>query len=214
MRRAFLVERIQALTLFRELDLQATVHRLVIAAAVDGFRQVGFPRSEGPRLVVGVAIALAVPHGLEQLGGRVAQVYRHLVVRVLANIGHALVEGLVHGVALGRQRQVGDRLGQGQLPFGRAQPLLGVPSVQAESQRPGIGIADVLAGDAHQAAGHVQRIASAIEHAAQPVQGAVRIGAAHRLVQRRNLVVEHVATLVETAPDWFAITCSSTASVT
>ena len=50
------------------------------------------------------------------------------------------------------------------------------------------------------AAREVVRIAAAVEHAHEPVQRGVRIGAAHRLVQRRDLVVELLAALVEAAP--------------
>lgn len=47
----------------------------------------------------------------------------------------------------------------------------------------------VLAGEADQPASHVERILAALQHAAQPVEGRVLVGAPHGLVQRRDAVV-------------------------
>ncbi|MNM93562.1 hypothetical protein D3C81_1059400 [compost metagenome] len=72
------------------------------------------------------------------------------------------------------------------------------PRRQAQAQRTRVGVADVFAGHAHHAPGQVQRIATAVDHSRKPVQRAVGIGAAHRFVQRGDLVVERFAALVET----------------
>jgi hypothetical protein len=52
-------------------------------------------------------------------------------------------------------------------------------------------------GHAHDAPGHIGRIATAVEHACQPVERSIRIRATHRFVQRRDLLVEHIALAVE-----------------
>ena len=44
----------------------------------------------------------------------------------------------------------------------------------------------------------VERVGAAVEHAAHPVERGVRVRPPHRLVQRRDLVVERLAALVET----------------
>jgi hypothetical protein len=51
-------------------------------------------------------------------------------------------------------------------------------------QRARVGVADVLGRHAQHAPRDVARVATAVEHAAEPVQRRVRIGAAHGLVQR------------------------------
>src|SRR3546814_1006922 len=66
-------------------------------------------------------------------------------------------------------------------------------------QRARVGQADVFDRHPGQAPGEVVRVAAAVEHAREPVQRSVGVGAAHRLVQRRDLVVELLATLVEAA---------------
>ena len=62
-----------------------------------------------------------------------------------------------------------------------------------------IGQADVFPGHADDAPRQVTRVGAAVEHARQPVERGIRVRAAHRFVQRRNLVVEGIAALVETA---------------
>ena len=109
------------------------------------------------------------------------------------------LEAHVHRVALGCAGQVGDGLGHRQLALGATKALLHIPGSQAQAKRTRVGVADVLAGHAHHAAGDVQRIAAAVEHACKPVQGAIGVGAAHRLVQRGYLVVKRLAALVEAA---------------
>jgi hypothetical protein len=74
-----------------------------------------------------------------------------------------------------------------------------VGGVVGDLQRARVGQADVFPGHAHDAARQVFGVGAAVEHAAQPVQGRVRMRAAHRFVQGRDLVVEIVAALVEAA---------------
>ena len=122
---------------------------------------------------------------------------RHVVAGVGGHQGARRVIGVVDRVALRRHRHIGDRLGHRQLAFGAAEALLNVPGIEAQGERARVGVADLLAGHAHHPPGDVERVAAAVEHAREPVQRGVRVGAAHRLVQRADLVVENVAALVE-----------------
>ncbi len=56
-----------------------------------------------------------------------------------------------------------------------------------------------MSSEAKRAAADVQGVAAAVDHPAEPVERRVRVGAAHRLVQCRDLVVEVVPALVEPA---------------
>jgi hypothetical protein len=88
-------------------------------------------------------------------------------------------------------------LGNGQLAFGTAETLINRTRFQCHGQCPWVGIADVFARHAQRAARHIQWVAAAGQHAAQPVQRGIRIAAANRFMQRRYLVVEILAALVE-----------------
>ncbi len=59
-----------------------------------------------------------------------------------------------------------------------------------------LGEANVFASHADQSSRDVQRILAGFEHARQPIEGCVRIGIAHRLMQRRNQVEMLFAGLV------------------
>jgi len=74
-----------------------------------------------------------------------------------------------------------------------------VPGIERDLQRPGVGVADVLGGHAHHPARDIERVAAAIEHPRQPIERRIGGRTAHRLVQRRDLVVEEFAALVEAA---------------
>ncbi len=105
----------------------------------------------------------------------------------------------VGGVALRRAGEVEHRLGERELALGRAQALVGFDRIEREPQRARIGKPDVLGGHADHAPPDIERVGAAVEHAAQPVQRGVGVAAAHRLVQRGDLVVEGLAALVEAA---------------
>ena len=97
--------------------------------------------------------------------------------------------GLVGGVGLRRGGEMDAGLRQRQLAFGRAEPLIGRGGRVAHQQRLGIGEADILDGDADQAAGDEERILAALQHAGEPVERRIGIGAAHRLVPGGDEIV-------------------------
>ena len=105
----------------------------------------------------------------------------------------------VDGVALRRARRDRARTARARARL-RAIPRRSyVRRRRAPAQRARVGEADVLARHADQPPPDVERIGAAVEHAAHPVERRVGIRSAHRLVQRRDLVVERLAALVEAA---------------
>ena len=148
---------------------------------------------------MGIAVLMAVAEFLHQLRWRIAQMHRHLARLVLFDEGACLVVRHIAGVALGGDGQIDHRLPQRQLAFRRAEALEGGCRVVGDLHRARIGQPDILPRHAHDAPRQVARVGAAIQHPAQPVQRGIRVRAAHRFVQRRNLVVEIVAALVEAA---------------
>ena len=116
-------------------------------------------------------------------------------------LGRATVR-LVHGVALGRGRQINGGLRERRVALRHADEVHGVFRRDGDGERLRVRVADVLRCEAHQPAGDVQRIFAGFEHARQPVDGRIRIAVAHRFVQRRDQVVMLLAGLVvqERAP--------------
>ena len=145
-------------------------------------------------MVVGVAAAVA--EVLHQLGRRVQDVHRRRQRAVLLGRPLGAAERLVAGVRFRRGAEVDHRLRDRQLALGRAQPVVGVPRRQRLLQRVGIGHADVLDGEAHEAAGDVLGVLAAVEHAREPVERGIDVGAAQRLVQRADQVVVRFLRLV------------------
>ena len=151
------------------------------------------------RLIVGVAVFVAVAQFLHELRRRVAQVDRHFARFVLAHERHRGIERVVAGIAFRGDGEVDDGLPQRQLALRGAEAFIGLGRVVRELDRARVGDADVFPRHPHDAARQVFRVGAAVQHAAQPVQRGVRMRAAHGFVQRRYLVVEIVAALVEAA---------------
>jgi len=146
---------------------------------------------------MGVAVFVAITQLFHQLGRRVAQMQRHFKRAVFGGAAQCGLEAHIHRVAFWRTRQIGDGLGHRQLALRAAETFLHIPGRQAQAQRARVGVADVFAGHAHHPPGDIQRVAAAVDHSREPVQSTVRVGATHRLVQGRDLVVKGFATLVE-----------------
>ncbi len=147
---------------------------------------------------MGITVFITVAQLFHQLGRRIAQVQRHFQGAVLGGRAQGGLEAHIHRIAFWRAGQVGDGLGHRQFAFRAAEALLHIPGRQAQAQSPRVGVADVFAGHAYHAAGQVQGVAATVDHAREPIQRTVRVGAAYGFVQRRNLVVKRFAALVET----------------
>ena len=83
-------------------------------------------------------------------------------------------------------------------PLRRPQAFLHLPGIKGKAQRFRIGVADIFTGHAHQPPGEVERIGTAVNHAREPIQGAIHGGAPYRFVQSGNLIIKGVAALIET----------------
>ena len=147
-------------------------------------------------VIVRVLVALAVMEVLHQTSGGVADIegnrFRH---RLLGVVPCRVVGGL-HGVGFGSQRHIDHGVGQMHVAFGHAQIVAGLVGGHRDLQGAGVGHADVLRGEPHDAARHVQRVLAGLQHAGKPVHGRVRIGVAHGLVQGGDDVVVLLAMLV------------------
>ena len=88
------------------------------------------------------------------------------------------------------------QLGQGEFTLRRAEVLVGLPGGVGQDKRHGIRRADILHGGPDQPAGDEERLLTALEHAGEPVQGGVGIGAPYRLVKGGDEVVVPLAVLV------------------
>ena len=94
--------------------------------------------------VVGVLIVLAVAEAFHQAGGGVAQVERDGLGSGLLYILENRAVGGVKRVRFWRDRQIHDRLREGQIAFGHADEIDGVASGHAQRQRSRFGEADVF----------------------------------------------------------------------
>ena len=128
--------------------------------------------------------------------GRVQDVLRRRLRPGLAGGGARRLVGGVGRVRFRREREVDDRLRQRQFALGRAEPLVGLPALEADGLRLRVGEADVLHRHAGDAPGEEARVLAALQHPREPVERGVGVRAAHRLVQRRDEVVVPVARLV------------------
>ena len=143
-----------------------------------------------------VTIPRTVAEFPHEARGRVADVEGHGFGRRLARGPGGGPEGPVDRVGLGRERQIRGRLGDGEIALRAAEKVVRVPRRDGDGERVGVREADVLHGHAHEAARHVHRVLSAVQHARQPVQGSVRVRAAHRFVQGGDKVEVLLARLV------------------
>jgi hypothetical protein len=80
--------------------------------------------------------------------------------------------------------------------FGHADEMCRLLRGDRNRQRPRIGQADVLAGQNDQATRDEHQVLAGLEHARQPVQGCIRIGAAHGFDEGTDGVVMRIAGLV------------------
>ncbi len=129
--------------------------------------------------VVGVLIVPAIAEAFHQASGGIAQVQRDGLGGGLLDVLLNRAVGGVKRVGLRRDRKIDDRLREGEIAFGHADEMNGVPSSHAQRERVRFGEADVLDRHADDAAGDVERVFSRFEHASEPVEGGVGIAVAN-----------------------------------
>src|SRR6185369_3618969 len=172
----------------RDLGLEALLGRLVETSTRELVGKVLLIRDPS-FLRMSVLVARTVAKALHERGRSVANDQRRRQAAAALALVHGVAEPLVDGVALGRRREIDRALSERQLAFGSAELVVGLEGRHRQRQSLRIGVADVLAGEANQAAGHVERILAGRQHARQPVEAGVRVGVAQRLVERRDQVV-------------------------
>ena len=119
--------------------------------------------------------------------------HRHGQQPALAHVGPRLADRHRRGVRLRRAGQIGHRLGQRQLALGQADQLAGLHRRHGQRQRVRIGVADVFAGQDHQAPGEEPHVLAPFEHPRQPIKRRVGIAAANALDQGAGRIVMGVA---------------------
>ncbi len=178
-----------------ELALEALVARAVELGALHAVREVVLAGEAVLRVVV-VVVAGAVAERLHQLGGRVQDVRgRHQAAGLSSRWRRRPWSRCRARSIWARCR---DRRSPGR---SRARPpgcraARRPPRRPSPAQRLRVGEADILGGEADQAAGDVAGVLAAGEHAGEPVERRVRVGAAQRLMQRGDEVVVLLAILV------------------
>ena len=84
-------------------------------------------------------------------------------------------------------------MGQRQLAFGQADEFAGLHGGDGQRQGVGIGVADIFAGEDHEAAGEEADVFAPFEHPGEPIEGRVGIAAANAFDQGAGGIVMGVA---------------------
>ena len=136
-----------------------------------------------------IAVVAAVAKRVHQLGGGVQDMLRrHQRAGVARRAGGRLMRP-IGGVRLGRGGQIDDQLGDRQIPFRRAQALIGLPTGDRLANRLRIGKANILNRETGQAAQDIARVLAARQHAVEPIEPRVGVRAAQGFVQGTDQVV-------------------------
>ena len=104
--------------------------------------------------------------------------------------------GGIDGVRFRSQGDVDKRLRDRQFALGAAKPFEGFPALKADRLRLRIGKADIFDRHPGNSARKVTGIFARIQHPRKPVKCRVRVGAAHRFVQRRDQIVMRITGFV------------------
>ncbi|MNT07478.1 hypothetical protein D3C72_1421840 [compost metagenome] len=145
-------------------------------------REIFLPSGIGIRLIVGIAIFLAVAHLFHQFGRRITQMYRHIIVRPIASIGHRCFKRGVDSITFRRTGQIDNRLGNGALALCRPYAGKTVPGRNRHLHGARIGITDIFGCNRQTAARDVERIATGGNNACIPVERSIWRTAPHGFV--------------------------------
>jgi len=125
----------------------------------------------------------------------------HGVGAGLGQILLKLTEPALQRIGLRREREVDRRLGEREVPLRKTDEVRRLLRGRRDDQGLRVGQADVLTGEDDDAASDEHRILAGVDHAHEPIQSGVGIGAAHALDERADRVVMLIAgAVVEEAP--------------
>ena len=179
----------QGVQAFLDFRLVATLGRLIVAPR---FRDVLLLHPAAFE-VVAVLIAGTVSQFLGAAIAGVAQVFGHRQRAAGTDIVAGLADCHGRGIRLGSGGNVGDRLRECQLAFGQADKLACLQCGRSDHQGLRIGVAHILRGADDDSPGNEARVLAGFQHACQPVDGRVRVAAAHALNEGAGQVVVRVA---------------------
>jgi hypothetical protein len=108
----------------------------------------------------------------------------------------SLVEGAVHADGFGCGGEIEDSLRDGEFAFRGSEAFVDVPCGEGLLYGVRVSESDVFVREPRDPAGDEKRILAPVEHPCEPVEGGVRVGAAHRLVEGRDEVVVPLLRLV------------------
>jgi len=128
------------------------------------------PPAATGRVVVRVAVALAIAEAAHQAGDRVAQMERHRIRARALDVGHERAVRALDRVRLRREREVHRRLGERVVALRHPDEVHGLLRRGREDERLRVSEADVLSGEDHEAPGDEHRVLARVDHPDQPVE--------------------------------------------
>ena len=143
--------------------------------------------------VVGVFVAAPVPLLGHEAGWCVAEMKRHRVDSGLGEIVLQLAEAALEGIRLRRKRQVHAGLGERVVRLGHPDEMRRLLRGARDHQRLRISKAHVLTREDDDPARDEHRVLARVDHAHEPVERRVGVGATNALDERRDGVVVLVA---------------------
>ena len=119
-----------------------------------------------------------------------AQIHRHIAAHAVdANIVGSSLRGFEHRIRFRRHGNIDGGFEKGSTGVRHAQTLHRLPCTHRGAQCCGISHAHVLGSGDDNTTGQESRIFTCVEHAGRPIDGGIRVGAAHRLNERTGHVV-------------------------
>ena len=143
-----------------------------------------------------IDIAIVIAQLFHELGGRIAQMKRHVQIARGAHIFQGGIDAHVGRIALLTRGQINRGLSQRDTPLGPTYFLHSIKGCVGDEQRVGIGQTNVLGGRNNQTARNKFRVLAAFYQTGQPVEGCLRVAAADAFDEGRDDVVVHLAAFV------------------
>ena len=139
--------------------------------------------------IVSVFVAFAIADIFHETSDGVAEMEWNGIGLGFADIFEDLTVGGVDGVGFGGEGKIDDGLREGQVAFGRAEKIEGVAGGEGDGESAGFGEADIFAGHADDAAGEIETVFAAFDHANEPIERGIGIGVADGFVEGGDEIV-------------------------